>query len=72
MIGYVTLGFERSGAGTRFLPALVAEIGGREVMRLDNGFTMYGTGRGQPAVCITKPYNGKTAGPATATWSPSW
>ena len=22
---------------------------------------MYGTGRGQPAVCITKPYNGKTA-----------
>jgi hypothetical protein len=32
-------------------------------MRLDNGFTMYGTGRGQPTICITKPYNGKAAEP---------
>ena len=32
-------------------------------MRLDSGFTMYGVGRGQPTICITKPYNGKAAEP---------
>ena len=61
MIGYVTLGSNDLERARAFYAALFAEIGGREVMRLDSGFTMYGTGRGQPAVCITKPYNGKTA-----------
>ena len=61
MIGYVTLGSNDLERARAFYGALVAEIGGREVMRLDSGFTMYGTGRGQPTICITKPYNGKAA-----------
>src|SRR5262249_11724595 len=40
---------------------------GREVMRLDNGFTMYGTGRGRPTLPMTKPYNGKAAVPGNRT-----
>ena len=62
MIGYVTLGSNDLERARAFYAALVGEIGGREVMRLEeNGFTMYGVGRGQPAICITKPYNGKPA-----------
>jgi catechol 2,3-dioxygenase-like lactoylglutathione lyase family enzyme len=63
MIGYATLGSNDLERARAFYSTLVAEIGGREVMRLDNGFTMYGTGRGQPTICITKPYNGKAAEP---------
>jgi catechol 2,3-dioxygenase-like lactoylglutathione lyase family enzyme len=63
MIGYVTLGSNDLERARRFYSALVAEIGGREVMRLENGFTMYGTGRGQPALCITRPYDGNAAVP---------
>ena len=63
MIGYITLGSNDLERARAFYSALLAEIGGREVMRLDNGFTMYGTGRGQPGICITKPHNVKTAVP---------
>ena len=63
MIGYVTLGSNDLERARAFYSALLAEIGGREVMRLENGFTMYGTARGQPALCVTKPYNGKAALP---------
>src|SRR6516164_3257788 len=63
MIGYITLGSNDLERARAFYSALLAEIGGREVMRLDNGFTMYGTGRGQPGICITKPHNGKAAVP---------
>jgi catechol 2,3-dioxygenase-like lactoylglutathione lyase family enzyme len=63
MIGYVTLGSNDLERARAFYAALLAEIGGREVMRLDNGFTMYGTGRGQPGICITKPHNGQAAVP---------
>ena len=63
MICYATLGSNDLEKARAFYAALVAEIGGREVMRLDNGFTMYGTGRGQPTICVTKPYNGKAAVP---------
>ena len=62
MIGYVTLGSNDLERARAFYAALLAEIGGREVKRFEeNGFTMYGVGRGQPAICITKPYNGKAA-----------
>src|SRR5262249_44337522 len=69
MIGYVTLGSNDLERARAFYSALLAEIGGREVMRLDNGFTMYGTGRGQPGICITKPTTGRLRCQATATWS---
>jgi predicted lactoylglutathione lyase len=32
-------------------------------MRMESGFTMYGTSFGKPALCITRPFDGK---PATA------
>jgi catechol 2,3-dioxygenase-like lactoylglutathione lyase family enzyme len=63
MIGYVTLGSNDLERARAFYAALVAEIGGKEVMRMDSGFTMYGVERGQPTICITKPYNGKAAEP---------
>src|SRR4029078_3952237 len=63
MIGYVALGSNDLERARAFYAALVAEIGGREVMRMDSGFTMYGTGKGQPTICITKPSNGKAAVP---------
>ena len=63
MIGYVTLGSNDLERARRFYSALLAEIGGREVMRMENGFTMYGTGRGQPALSITRPYDGNAAVP---------
>src|SRR5262249_40144733 len=63
MIGYVTLGSNDLERARAFYSALLAQIGGREVMRLDNGFTMYRTGRGRPGLSITKPYNGEAAVP---------
>ncbi|HEY7084277.1 MAG TPA: VOC family protein [Hyphomicrobiaceae bacterium] len=63
MIGYITLGSNDLERARAFYSALLAEIGGREVMRLENGLTMYGAGRGQPSICITKPHNGKAAVP---------
>jgi catechol 2,3-dioxygenase-like lactoylglutathione lyase family enzyme len=63
MIGYVTLGSNDLERTRAFYSSLLTEIGGREVMRTDSGFTMYGAGRGQPGICVTKPYDGKAAAP---------
>src|SRR5690242_18269985 len=67
MIGYVTLGSNDLDRARAFYSSLLAEIGGREVMRTDSGFTMYGVARGQPGICITKPYDGKPAAPGNGT-----
>jgi catechol 2,3-dioxygenase-like lactoylglutathione lyase family enzyme len=63
MLGYVTVGVNDLEAARAFYAALFAEIGARELMRMDHGFTMYGTGFGQVAFCITPPYNGAPATP---------
>jgi catechol 2,3-dioxygenase-like lactoylglutathione lyase family enzyme len=61
MIGYVTLGSNDLERARGFYSALFETIGAKELMRMDSGFTMYGTGWGQPAVCIASPYDGNAA-----------
>lgn len=61
MIGYVTLGSNDLERARGFYGALFETIGAKELMRMESGFTMYGTGWGQPAVCITSPYDGNAA-----------
>jgi catechol 2,3-dioxygenase-like lactoylglutathione lyase family enzyme len=63
MIGYVTLGVNNLDAARDFYSELLAEMGAKELMRMDSGFTMYGTDWEHPAVCVTKPYNGEAASP---------
>jgi catechol 2,3-dioxygenase-like lactoylglutathione lyase family enzyme len=61
MIGYVTLGTDDLDRSRAFYDALFGEIGGARLMEMDSGFTLYGTGWGQPGVAVTRPYNGEPA-----------
>ena len=62
MIGYVTVGTNDLDRARAFYDALLAEIGARRLMELpQNGFTLYGTGFGQPAIGVTRPYDGNEA-----------
>lgn len=61
MIGYVTLGTDDLDRSRAFYDALFGEIGGSRLMEMDSGFTLYGTGWGQPGVAVTRPYDGKPA-----------
>jgi catechol 2,3-dioxygenase-like lactoylglutathione lyase family enzyme len=61
MIGYVTLGTDDLDRSRAFYDALFGEIGGSRLMEMDSGFTLYGTGWGQPGVAVTRPYNGEPA-----------
>ncbi len=64
MIGYITIGANDLDAQRSFYADLVGEVGGKEMMRMEeNGFTMYGTDWGQPAICVTQPYDGNKAEP---------
>lgn len=66
MIGYVTLGTNDIEKARAFYDALLGELGARRMMEMSDengGFTLYGTGMTQPAVAVTRPYNGQ---PATA------
>ena len=64
MIGYVTLGVKDIDRGRAFYDALLAQIGASRMMALEeNGFTMYGTAWGKPAIVITRPYDGGPAQP---------
>jgi catechol 2,3-dioxygenase-like lactoylglutathione lyase family enzyme len=67
MIGYVTVGANDIEAQRGFYSALVATIGGKELMRMDEGFTMYGMEWGQPGICVTPPYNKLPATPGNGT-----
>ena len=55
MIGYVTLGTNNLDKARSFYSTLLATIGAKELMRMDSGFTMYGTAFGKPGVCLAKP-----------------
>jgi catechol 2,3-dioxygenase-like lactoylglutathione lyase family enzyme len=63
MIGYVTMGTDDLDRARAFYAALVGTIGGSELMRMSdseaNGFTLYGTGWGQPGIAVTRPYDGQ-------------
>lgn len=61
MIGYVTLGTDDLDRSRAFYDALLGEIGASRLMELDSGFTLYGTGWGQPGVAVTRPYDGRPA-----------
>jgi len=61
MIGYVTLGTNDLAKARDYYDALFGSIGARRLMEFDEGFTLYGTGWGQPGVAITPPYDGQRA-----------
>lgn len=63
MIGYATLGANDIEAARRFFGELLAVIGAKELMRMPEGFTLYGTGMGQPGIAVTPPYDGMQATP---------
>lgn len=65
MIGYVTMGTNDLERARTFYSGLLAKIGASELMRMSdseaNGFTLYGTGWGQPGIAVTRPYDGQPA-----------
>ncbi|PZO89444.1 MAG: glyoxalase [Sphingomonas sanxanigenens] len=63
MIGYVTLGANDLEKARAFYDSLVGSLGGKRLMQLDHGFTLYGMGMGQPGIAVTPPYNGEAATP---------
>ena len=67
MIGYVTLGTNDLDKARAFYSALLADIGAKELMRMDSGFTMYGADFTKPALAVTKPHDKKTASSGNGT-----
>lgn len=62
MIGYVTVGTNDLDRALAFYDALLGTIGAKRLMEFpENGFTLYGTGFGQPGFAVTRPYDGKPA-----------
>jgi catechol 2,3-dioxygenase-like lactoylglutathione lyase family enzyme len=61
MIGYTLLGSNDLDKARAFYGALFATIGAGELMRMDNGFTAWGTGWDKPMFGITPPYNKEPA-----------
>jgi catechol 2,3-dioxygenase-like lactoylglutathione lyase family enzyme len=61
MIGYVTLGSNDLDKARGFYGTVLGMIGAKELMRFDNGFTMFGTAPNRPSLAVTKPYDGKAA-----------
>jgi catechol 2,3-dioxygenase-like lactoylglutathione lyase family enzyme len=59
MIGYVTVGTNDLEKARAFYSQLLSLVGAKELMRMDHGFTMYGTGMTSPSIAVTKPYNGE-------------
>lgn len=67
MIGYVTLGTNDIDRARAYYDALFGSIGVGRLMEFGENFTMYGKSFGQPALAITKPYNGEAAVPGNGT-----
>ena len=60
MIGYVTLGTNDFDATTKFYDELLAELGAKRFMEMDN-FIAWSTTPGQPSLAIIKPFNKEEA-----------
>lgn len=60
MIGYVTLGTNDMERGARFYDELLATIGAGRFMEMET-FIGWATDPSQPALSITKPYDGNPA-----------
>lgn len=57
----MTLGSNDLDKARSFYSALLGRIGDKEPMRLEDGFTLHGTGPGKPAIAVVNPYDGKAA-----------
>jgi catechol 2,3-dioxygenase-like lactoylglutathione lyase family enzyme len=57
MIGYTTIGTNDMGKALAFYDALLAELGGKRVMELPTGSTLYGFAKGA-MFGVFKPYDG--------------
>ena len=60
MIGYVTLGTNDLPRAAAFYDALLAEVGGKRFMEFDT-FIAWSSGRDQPGIGLTKPFDGNPA-----------
>ena len=60
MIGYVTLGTNDIEKAAAFYDALLAEIGAKRFMEYEQ-FIAWSTAADQPAVSVSKPYDGNPA-----------
>jgi predicted lactoylglutathione lyase len=60
MIGYVTLGTNDLDRAEKFYDALLAEVGGKRIMKNER-MRFYGSGPGKPLLAICKPFDGKRA-----------
>ena len=65
MIGYVTLGTDDLDRARAYYRELLATIGGKELMRIEDetGFTMYGTGMNRPGIVVVRPFDQQPANP---------
>lgn len=62
MIGYVTLGANDLETARTFYSQVLGLMGAGEIMRMPNGYTMYGTDFGtKPALAVTHPHNQEPA-----------
>jgi len=62
VIGYATVGTNDIDKARAFYDALFGSIGAKRILEFaQNGFTMYGTSLGRPAVAVTRPHNGEAA-----------
>jgi hypothetical protein len=61
MIGYVTVGTNQIEKAQAFYDALLGTIGAKRILEFPHGFTLYGTGWGQPGLAVTPPYDKKPA-----------
>ncbi len=64
MIGYVTLGTNDIAKARAYYDALLGSIGAKRLMEFGDdvgGFTLWGTGWGNPGVAVTQPYNKQPA-----------
>ncbi|MFZ6742189.1 VOC family protein [Undibacterium sp. JH2W] len=62
MIGYITLGTNDIGRAAAFYDALLADVGARRQIDLED-FITWGASPKHPALSIVKPYNGEAATP---------
>jgi len=60
MVGYVTLGTNNFEGATKFYDALLAELGAKRFMELEN-FIVWGAGTPAGLLAVTKPYDGNAA-----------
>lgn len=61
MIGYVTLGTNKFEEAAAYYDALLAEVGAKRAMEMDNRFIAWGNNPNAPMLGIIRPFNGEAA-----------